>query len=237
MPASTASVQNRSDGALRRLRGEIIAGALLPGALLAEAAVARRLGLSRVPVREALFSLEREGLVEFSATGRAFVKCLTERDFEEIVATRVALEGMASDVAARHWREADSAYIHRNIAEQECATTLAELSRLDVAMHAYIVERSGNSRLLALWRCIRPQFELWLAHTHRLQARLDHEPRQVTVDSHRLLLRALESRDPQRAAAAMAQHITSWREWLPAHFPPRTAQEQAVSQIAAAVGA
>src|SRR5262245_34039482 len=70
MPA-TPPLSSRSDGAFQALRREIIGGKAGPGLPLAEAAVAERLGVSRVPVREALFALEREGLVEFSRTGRA----------------------------------------------------------------------------------------------------------------------------------------------------------------------
>ena len=67
---NTPTSSSRSDLAALRLRADILSGAAEPGSLLAESAVAQRLGVSRVPVREALFSLEREGLVEFSATGR-----------------------------------------------------------------------------------------------------------------------------------------------------------------------
>ena len=81
-----------SDSAAARLRSEILGGVVGPGNLLAESAVAQRLGFSRVPVREALFALEREGLVEFSTTGRAYVKDLTPHDFEELYVLRLALE-------------------------------------------------------------------------------------------------------------------------------------------------
>ena len=75
---------SRSDSAALRLREEILSGTAEPGSLLAESAVAQRLGVSRVPVREALFALEREGLIEFSDTGRAYVKELSPHDFEEL---------------------------------------------------------------------------------------------------------------------------------------------------------
>ncbi|MFN0075540.1 MAG: GntR family transcriptional regulator [Prosthecobacter sp.] len=63
-------VASLSDSAAAQLRQEILSGLVAPGHFLAESAVAKRLGVSRVPVREALLALEREGLVEFSATGR-----------------------------------------------------------------------------------------------------------------------------------------------------------------------
>ncbi len=204
------------------LRRAIIAGELTDHTL-PEARLAAQMGVSRAPVREAMMQLEREGLIEFDANGRTRVRALAEKDYDEIVTTRVALESMAASLAAPHWTDDDTAFITRNIATQKLAATLADLTRLDVEMHEYIVRRSGNRHLLAFWQCIQPQFEMWLAHTHRLQATLTHKPRQLTVDSHQRLLRAVASRDPERAANAMRTHIEAWREWLPAHFPVRKA--------------
>ena len=87
------------DATTTSLRGDILSGAMPPGTLLAESSVARRLGVSRVPVREALCLLEREGLVEFSTTGRAFVKELSPADFEELFLLRLALEPVGAKLA------------------------------------------------------------------------------------------------------------------------------------------
>lgn len=217
-----AAVSRRSlpEAIAAELRRAIIAGELTDHTL-PEARLAAQLGVSRAPVREAMLQLEREGLLEFDANGRTRVRTLAEKDYDEIVTTRVALESMAASLAAAHWTDEDTAVITRNIAAQKLAATLADLTRLDVEMHEYILRRSGNSRLLGLWQCIQPQFEMWLAHTHRLQATLTHKPRQLTVDSHERLLQAIASRNPEKASQAMRTHIESWREWLPAHFPPR----------------
>src|ERR1700710_2092013 len=99
MPEATHPHSTRTDETLRRLRNGILQGDFAPRMLLAEASVARQLGVSRVPVREALFSLEREGLVEFSPTGRAFVKELNAADFEELLLLRLALEPLAARMA------------------------------------------------------------------------------------------------------------------------------------------
>src|SRR5205814_4496128 len=95
---------SRSDNTVCKLRKDITHGTLGPGTLLAEAAVARQMGVSRVPVREALFTLEREGLVEFSATGRAYVKALQPHDFEELFLLRLSLEPLAARHAAPRLR-------------------------------------------------------------------------------------------------------------------------------------
>jgi DNA-binding GntR family transcriptional regulator len=211
--------RNLAREVLLALRAEIISGKLQPGDALAEPVLARRFGSSRAPVREALIELEREGLVQFESTGRTRVRTLTERDFTEIREARIALESMAARRAAALWTPRDSRFIEENIARQEQASTLAELSRLDVELHAYVMRLAANRRLLALWQSIRWQFEMCLASTHRLQQNLAFKPRQITVDSHRRLLEALASGNPETAAQKMALHIENSMEWN----PPETA--------------
>ena len=70
----------------------------------------KRLGVSRVPVREAFAALERDGLLEFTRTGRTVVKTLTPQDFEELFALRLLLEPAVAREKLMHehilgWRE------------------------------------------------------------------------------------------------------------------------------------
>lgn len=213
-----AKKRNLAREVLLQLREEILSGKLQPGAPIAEPVLARQFGVSRAPVREALIELEREGLVQFETTGRTRVRTLTEKDFYEIIEARVALESMAARRAAAQWTADDSAAIERNLAAQEKASTLAELSRLDVEMHEYIMKRSGNQRLLALWQSIRWQFEMCLACAHRLQQKLAFKPRRITVAGHRRLLTALASGKPEIAAQTMTAHIQASAEWLPSEL-------------------
>ncbi|MFT5042867.1 MAG: DNA-binding GntR family transcriptional regulator [Hyphomicrobiaceae bacterium] len=195
------------------LRGEIVSGKFQPGAPLTEPSLAKRFGISRAPVREALIALERDGLVHFKTTGRTRVSKLTKNDFAELMETRVALESMAARRAAAQWNEDDTAAIEQNILTQSKAATLEELSRLDIELHEYVVRHCGNERLLRLWQSIRWQFEMSLAFTHRLQQKLVFEPRQITVTSHRNLLAALASGKPEFAAQVMTAHIEESMEW------------------------
>jgi len=219
-PASLSSTprRNLARDLVLWLRGEIISGQLRPGEPLAEIALAERFQTSRAPVREALIELEREGLVQFGATGRTRVRTLSPKDFDEIMETRVALESMGARRAAAHWTDEDTAWVETNLAAQAQASTLTELSRLDVEMHAYVLRRSGNGRLLNLWQSVRWQFEMGLAYSHRLQHKLSFDARGLTVESHRRLLSAIASRKPEAAARAMANHIEEWTEWWAAEF-------------------
>src|SRR5439155_14922646 len=68
-----------------RLRKAILEGELAEGTSLPEAQTAVKLGVSRVPVREALVELERQGLVQFDPNGRACVRAFTDADIQEIL--------------------------------------------------------------------------------------------------------------------------------------------------------
>lgn len=204
----------RSDSAATRLRSEILNGTSAPGALLAESAVARRLGVSRVPVREALFALEREGLVEFSPTGRAFVKELTPQDFEELYVLRLALEPLASRLAASALK-ADMALLEDNLAATRRARSVQEVTLLDLEFHQIILEASGNARLVKLWRSLRGELELWLGRLHRSHQLQTRETLQETVEAHQSIIAGFKTQSPAVCERLMREHILGWREWLP----------------------
>jgi DNA-binding GntR family transcriptional regulator len=204
----------RSDSAASLLRAEILDGTSAPGVLLAESAVAKRLGVSRVPVREALFALEREGLVEFSPTGRAFVKALTPQDFEELYVLRLALEPLASRLAAPALK-ADISKLEKNLAATRRARTVQEVTLLDLEFHQLILEASGNARLLKLWCSLRGELELWLGRLHRSHQLQTKETLKDTVDAHQSIVESFRTQAPAVCERLMREHILGWREWLP----------------------
>ncbi|MFO1483386.1 MAG: GntR family transcriptional regulator [Verrucomicrobiaceae bacterium] len=213
MRTSTSSAF-RSDSATLRLRKDILSGAELPGNLLAESAVARRLGVSRVPVREALFELEREGLVEFSDTGRAFVKELTPQDFEELFVLRLTLEPVAARLAAPKLKESLSK-LEKNLAVTQRAKSVQEVTRLDLEFHEIILTASGNARLLKLWRSMRGELELWLGRLHRSHQLQTRETLNQTAEAHQDIIEGFKSQTPATCERLLREHILGWREWLP----------------------
>ena len=217
-PLSPIRRQPLSELVVTQLRQAITTGELLPDAPLAEPALASQLGVSRSPVREALIQLEREGLVRFDPNGRTRVCSMNPTDFAEISSMRVALESLGATWAVRNWTKEHTAAVEVIIRRQEKAPTLPELSRLDVEFHEYVLRVAGHQRLLVAWQVIRPQFEMWLAHIHRLQDKLSFKPRKVTVDAHRRLLKVIARGSEELAERAMRAHVESWAEWLPSIF-------------------
>ena len=211
--------ENQAGLIAQTLRSEILRGILPAGKGLAEPRLAERFGVSRAPVREALFELSAEGYLEFQPNGRTRIISLNQRDFQEIVDVRSALESLAARRAAPQWTEADSRTVRGFIEGQAKSQTLHELGELDVAMHALMIERAGNRRLFDLWQRIRAQFSVWLAHTHRVLDAMEAKPREESVANHLRLLEAFETRDPETAARAAQEHVEIWRQKLPDLLP------------------
>jgi DNA-binding GntR family transcriptional regulator len=204
----------RTDHAVHCLRAEILGGKVSPGDRLAESVVGKRLGVSRVPVREALVILEREGLVEFSATGRASVKDLSDSDFEELYTLRLALEPLAARLAAPSIA-CDPSRLEANIDATRHVSELSELTRLDLDFHQLIIEASGNKRLTKLWISLRSELELWLGRLHRSKEYVSRGTREETVQSHLMILDCFRTQTPEECGRICRNHILGWREWLP----------------------
>ncbi len=219
-----SAAKPRTDHAADILRERIVDGVIEPGALIAESAMARELGVSRVPVREALFALERDGLVVFSGTGRAYVKQLSPHDFEELLVLRLALEPTAARLAAPALRE-DASALEKNIEATGRASSLVKVTHLDLDFHEIILEASGNARLLKLWRSLRNELELWLGRLHRSKQIQTRGTREETVATHGDLLKCFRTQSPTVCERKMREHVLGWREWLPASVPVTTFDE------------
>jgi DNA-binding GntR family transcriptional regulator len=206
--------QTLGDGVAGQLREEIISGSLRPGAMLAEIPTAERLGVSRVPVREALLVLERDGLLVFDERGRCRVRTLSARDLEEIYDTRLLLECESFRLAAmRHTAEQLSA-MRRNIVRMEKARSIVRVTLLDIEFHELIIEAADHSRIAHLWAIMRGQIQIFTASLQRQLDEVADNVRETSVATHRECLEIIASRDAAAAAEAARKHLQTWREWL-----------------------
>ena len=198
---------NRATAVHLRLRKEIVSGHFPQGSALAEPTLAEHFQTSRAPIREALIALEREGLVQFEKTGRTRVRSFSGSELKEIMEARAAIEGMAARLANRLWTKEDTAVLEKNIAAQERARDLAELSRLDIDLHHHVVTRGGNASLVRLWEPLRWQWETHLVEIYLRQRGDAFVPEKETIRAHKHLLKALAEGTPAEASEAMMHHI------------------------------
>jgi DNA-binding GntR family transcriptional regulator len=200
---------NLTDRVYRVLKDRILSQQIEVGTRLRDEELAAQLGVSRTPVREALMYLSQEGLVEVYPRSGTRVRTFTEEDIEEIFEVRAALETLAVRKAAGRlgaeqvhrlrtlWEAAE-----RALAKGDAAPALS----LDREMHRVILEQSGNRRLKEIMSRINDYVALF----RNLGARTpDHRGYTAEIPE---ILRALEQRDVEAAAAALALHIRLAKE-------------------------
>lgn len=177
---------------LRTLREAIVEGRLAPGEPVVEAQLSRQLGVSRAPLREALRSLENEGLVVSTPWRGALVAPLTERGVTELQAFRRLLEVSAAEQVLGQ-DDADLSSLDALVAEMErCAEAgdLVCMNEADVRFHTHIVEMSGNALLLDVWRSYVSPIRRALTLRNRENSNLES-----IVTMHRNLAAAFAARD------------------------------------------
>jgi DNA-binding GntR family transcriptional regulator len=204
-----------------RLRAAILGGHFGPGQQLREEPLARSMGVSRGPIREALIRLEREGLVVIRRNRGAFVAQLSREDLDEVYTLRVVLERLAVQRAIQH---ADATIL--TAMEQVIATMAAldqrgiteqEAAELDIRFHDLIYETSRHRRLYESWASLRPQIHIVL-----LSRNVAHEDfRDYLVTSHQAIFEALRSRDEPLALALLDDHLSGSYERVVIGFGQR----------------
>lgn len=191
---------------LASLRQEIIAGSLRPGDRLVERELADRLGVSRVPVREAIRALVAEGFVHFETPRRTVVRRLTPHDVQELFELREALEVYAAGLAAARAAPEDLAQTEELLDLAAAATEAGDaevITDVNSRLHDRIMAMAGNSLLT---KALEP-----VAGRLRWMTRRNEEWPQLLVE-HRELYEAIASGDPDRARAHALAHVrTNYR--------------------------
>jgi len=178
-----------------------------PGDPLVEDDLARQLGTSKTPVRDALLTLERDGLVTKIPYKGTSVSEVSLKDATEIFELRAVLEGLAARLATPEFSRRDLDEAEHLLDEADRALERGEVetcSRLGAQFHTMIHERADNRRLKPILDKLEEQLRRLRRLSDRLQGRLEKSGRE-----HRRILAGLRTGDPQQAEAAMRAHLDS----------------------------
>lgn len=219
--------ENLTQQAYRHIRDEIIQGKLDGRQHLTETYFAKRFGISKSPVREALNRLESEGLITILPRRGAFVVELSVHDLEEIFELREALESMVvrdavlnEKTLSRMRSAVMSAKQFREVNDK------ANYIRADATFHTTLVEASSNSRLKKILENMRNQMLIVRARTFELSSH-------TSVKQHLSILETLEQGKRQMAAELMAEHIRTVRDRLVNHLSQREAAPDLKEEVRA----
>jgi DNA-binding GntR family transcriptional regulator len=174
------------------LREKILSGAMCPDERLIETKIAREIGVSRTPVREALHGLEQERLVRAIPRVGYVVTRMQKEEVEEICEIRVAIEGLAIRRAIEREQKQLSKDMRKNILRQRSEISKGNLRayvELDAQFHEVSAVLSGSSRLLDMI-----------------------ETALKSLKGHERILEAVEKGDSKAAVAVLEQHLKSAKD-------------------------
>ncbi len=195
----------KGDQVYTALRQRIMAMALEPGAPLRKEEIAAEFNVSRAPVSDAIARLAEDGLVDVYPQYGSFVAQLRSRDVREGLFIRIALEVEVVRQATALDDAALVTVLTDNIAAQEAALAAGDLDTLyalDEAMHEALFAAIDRPRAGKILEAARAPLD----RMRQIVLPLADRP-QATVREHRWIVEAVQSGDPEFAAAAMRAHL------------------------------
>jgi DNA-binding GntR family transcriptional regulator len=210
--------QSIEEKAYAYLRGKILSGELAPGAVLSEASIARQLGNSRGPLREAVRRLTAEGLLRPAPTGGSIVVEFSRRDIAELYDLREALEVYAVGKAAEHELRPDDLEAMRRAVDEVLqlrdglaasgekrlkGEAMQRFIKIDLHFHTLLVRSGANARILKVVTDTRVLLNVFGI------SRQGHDAAQLTAIHryHSEILAAIVRRDPDSARRLLGEHI------------------------------
>lgn len=198
------------DVVFHTLRQAILKGELKPGERLMEIQLAKKLGVSRTPIREAIRKLELEGLVLMIPRKGAEVAEITEKNLRDVLEVREALETLAVQLACdqitkvqiRELREAAGAF-----EEVLAGGNVTEIAEADEHFHDLINLATGNQKLIQILNNLREQM-----YRYRVEYLKNEAVYPQLLGEHESLIRAIEKRQKERAAEIVCRHIENQAE-------------------------
>jgi len=187
-----------------RLLQDILAGRYPPHSRIVETTVARELGISQAPVREALRGLEATGVVEILPFRGARVRRPTTKELLEAITIRAELEALGARLAVPRLSDAD---LEDLLAHGEQLRRAAEtgdahaLAIADASFHGRIIRASGNTTLVRLWQSLEPFSRTYIT------AAIPGVDVHWTAALHWPILDALRARDPGGVVHALREHF------------------------------
>jgi DNA-binding GntR family transcriptional regulator len=199
---NTKSIRQKIYG---HLREQLLNGEILPHQHLVETKIAQDIGTSRTPIREALHSLELEGLIESIPRVGYVVKPINEDEVEEICEIRAAIEGVGARWAMEKAPLKLVEDLRKNIFISEEKVVQGDpkaFVELDAQFHEIIARLSGSKRLQELGQTLRRHML-----RYRIQSIYLTENVQRAIEGHKGILEAIERGNLEEVNGAIKDHL------------------------------
>ena len=216
---SVARLVSRSvlaDQVKDRILEGILNGHHPPDSRIVETKVARELGTSQAPVREALRGLEARGVVEITPFRGARVRRPSRREIIEAYAVRSTLEALATRLAVPRMTDADIVELTGHLEAMRAAARVNDghgVAEADARFHGRIVELADNGTLEKVWRSLEP-----FSRTYITLVVPGADP-QWSADLHAPILAARERRDAEDVVNALKSHFDEVSDNMARRWP------------------
>ena len=194
------------------LKGAIVRGDLHPGQRLVESALSAQMGISRIPVREAIKKLEQDGLIEKLEKGGFIVKNPSRKEIEETFGIRACLESYAAALATGHMdaptidRLENVLRLYRDALERR---DIAKMTQLNNQLDEIIFSTSGSRKLYALIANFRD-----FIFRYRKVLLTCMEYAAISLSEHEEIVQAMKGGDVERVEKLVRKHLLRGRDIL-----------------------
>jgi DNA-binding GntR family transcriptional regulator len=193
------------------LKNMIINREMLPGKKIIEETLAQEIGVSRTPIREALFKLEHEGIVEIIPRRGAFVVKQSKEDIIEIMQIREVLEALIVRLVTPILSDTDIEELRlcldRLRTTPEAERHALEYNDSELEFHGLLLNRCPNLMLRQMMEMVNARLQIIRLRTVVLPGRA-----QKSLDEHAEILEMIAKRNPEEAEALMRRHVISVRD-------------------------
>lgn len=195
------------DVVFNTLREAILKGELKPGERLMEMQLASRMGVSRTPIREAIRMLEQEGLAVTVPRKGAEVARMTEKDMEDVLEIREALDELAARIVLAKINNEQMEALkeaREKFAESTKSGNIKQIAEMDVKFHDVIYEATGNPKLVNMLNNLREQL-----YRYRIEYLKDPANYPILIQEHDAIVEGLDTGNEELLMRAMHEHVVN----------------------------
>jgi DNA-binding GntR family transcriptional regulator len=172
-----------------------------------ELQLASKLGVSRTPIREAIRMLEQEGLAITIPRKGAIVAGMTEKEMQDVLEIREALEELSVQVACDKITDEEIAQLRKNMKNFQRSLETGDLKKMaqaDVEFHDVIYQATDNQKLINMLNNLREQM-----YRYRVEYLKNPDNHQQLLDEHEAIYQGIVARDKEAVTAMMREHISN----------------------------
>ena len=195
------------DVVFNTLREAILRGDLVAGERLMELQLAAKLGVSRTPIREAIRMLEQEGLAITIPRKGAIVAGMTEKDMQDVLEIREALEELSVQVACDKITDEEIAKLQKNMKNFEHSLKSGDLKKMaqaDVEFHDVIYQATDNPKLISMLNNLREQM-----YRYRVEYLKNPQNHEQLLKEHEAIYKGIVEKDKKAVTEMIRKHISN----------------------------